>query len=47
MMDHFFTFSICLKTEWIDNVHVWKSKLPCYPLAQSYEKIDVPVLCKL
>jgi len=35
------------KTEWIDNVHMWKSKLPCYPLAQSYDKIDVPVLCKL
>jgi len=35
------------KGENIDNVHVWKSKLPCYPLAQSYEKIDIPVLCKL
>ncbi|UJR37824.1 hypothetical protein I4U23_030514 [Adineta vaga] len=34
-------------TDWIDNVHIWKSKLPCYPLAQFYEKIDVPVLCKL
>ncbi|CAF1121848.1 unnamed protein product [Adineta ricciae] len=34
-------------TNWIDNVHIWKSKLSCYPLAQSYEKIDVPVLCKL
>ncbi|CAF1449332.1 unnamed protein product [Adineta steineri] len=35
------------KEEWIDNVHVWKSKLSCYPLAQSYEKIDIPVLYKL
>ncbi|CAF4088608.1 unnamed protein product, partial [Adineta steineri] len=35
------------KEEWIDNVHVWKSKLLCYPLAQSYEKIDIPVLYKL
>ncbi|CAF3683030.1 unnamed protein product [Adineta steineri] len=35
------------KEEWIDNVHVWKSKLSCYPLAQSYDKIDIPVLCKL
>ncbi|CAF4101838.1 unnamed protein product [Adineta steineri] len=35
------------KEEWIDNVHVWKSKLACYPLAQSYNKIDIPVLCKL
>ncbi|CAF0723441.1 unnamed protein product [Adineta steineri] len=35
------------EAEWIDNVHVWKSKMPCYPLAQSYEKIDIPVLCKL
>lgn len=35
------------KDEWIGNVHEWKSKLPCYPLAQSYEKIDIPVLCKL
>ncbi|CAF4223323.1 unnamed protein product, partial [Rotaria sordida] len=33
--------------EWIDNVHIWKSKLLCYPLAQSYEKLDVPVLYKL
>ncbi|CAF3683386.1 unnamed protein product [Rotaria sp. Silwood1] len=33
--------------EWIDNVHIWKSKLSCYPLAQSYEKLDVPVLYKL
>ncbi|CAF4107813.1 unnamed protein product, partial [Adineta steineri] len=35
------------KEEWIGNVHVWKSKMPCYPLAQSYENIDVPVLYKL
>ncbi|CAF2145915.1 unnamed protein product [Rotaria magnacalcarata] len=35
------------QAEWIDNIHVWKSKLSCYPLAQSYDKIDVPVLCKL
>ncbi|CAF4182702.1 unnamed protein product, partial [Adineta steineri] len=35
------------KEEWIDNVHVWKSKMPCYPLAQSYEKIDISVLYKL
>ncbi|CAF1145140.1 unnamed protein product [Adineta steineri] len=35
------------KEEWIDNVHVWKSKLSCYPLTQSYEKIDIPVLYKL
>ncbi|CAF0979560.1 unnamed protein product [Adineta steineri] len=35
------------KEEWIDNVHVWKSKLACYPLAQSYDKIDIPVLCRL
>lgn len=35
------------EAEWIDNVHVWKSNLPCYPLAQPYDKIDVPVLCKL
>lgn len=34
-------------TQWIEHVHVWKSSLPCYPLAQSYEKIDIPVLCKL
>ncbi|CAF4452269.1 unnamed protein product [Rotaria sp. Silwood2] len=33
--------------EWIDNVHIWKSKLSCYPLAQSYEKLHVPVLYKL
>ncbi|CAF3823280.1 unnamed protein product [Rotaria sordida] len=33
--------------EWIGNVHIWKSKLLCYPLAQSYEKLDVPVLYKL
>ncbi|CAF0866965.1 unnamed protein product [Rotaria sordida] len=33
--------------EWIVNVHIWKSKLLCYPLAQSYEKLDVPVLYKL
>ncbi|CAF4267504.1 unnamed protein product, partial [Rotaria sordida] len=36
-----------LEFEWIDNVHTWKSKLSCYPLAQSYEKLDVPVLYKL
>ncbi|CAF1425013.1 unnamed protein product [Adineta steineri] len=35
------------KEEWIDNVHVWKSKMSCYPLAQSYEYIDIPVLYKL
>ncbi|CAF2967042.1 unnamed protein product [Rotaria sp. Silwood2] len=35
------------KVEWIDNIHMWKSKLSCYPLAQAYDKIDVPVLCKL
>ncbi|CAF3646914.1 unnamed protein product, partial [Adineta steineri] len=35
------------KEEWIDNVHVWKSKMSCYPLAQSYENIDIPVLYKL
>ncbi|CAF3245595.1 unnamed protein product [Rotaria socialis] len=35
------------QAEWIDNIHVWKSKLSCYPLAQPYDKIDVPVLCKL
>ncbi|CAF5043707.1 unnamed protein product, partial [Rotaria sp. Silwood1] len=28
------------KVEWIENIHMWKSKLPCYPLAQSYDKID-------
>ncbi|CAF0765571.1 unnamed protein product [Adineta steineri] len=35
------------KEEWIDNVYVWKSKMPCYPLAQSYENIDIPVLHRL
>ncbi|CAF0913402.1 unnamed protein product [Rotaria sordida] len=35
------------KVEWIDNIPIWKSKLSCYPVAPSYDKIDVPVLCKL
>ncbi|CAF5042784.1 unnamed protein product, partial [Rotaria sp. Silwood1] len=35
------------KIEWIDNIHMWKSKLSCYPLAQSYDKIEVPILYQL
>ncbi|CAF1172834.1 unnamed protein product [Adineta steineri] len=35
------------KEEWIDNVHVWKSKLSCYSLAQPHEEIKIPVLYKL
>ncbi|CAF0843089.1 unnamed protein product [Didymodactylos carnosus] len=31
------------ETVWLENIPKWKSTLSCYPLAQSYANIDLPV----